>query len=198
MSLEAASIAAEQHGSTKSRMRKFSAVVSELIARVLRERRIQEENAAGVPFTWVPAKETPSPRAPRAVPKDQTALTGDVPTGPVAMPGNKTTVSAAGCKASLASIASSASAFGTGHHSELAALPGLTRPCIVGLPKFAVRASHTFLGTYERQLKENAAAYVRSRVHLAKPASVTRLRMLSHQPLVKQNWISLGSGIQSH
>jgi hypothetical protein len=60
----------------------------------------------------VSAKETPSQRAPRAVPKDQTALTGDVPTGPVAVPSKKTAVSAAACKASLASIASSASAFG--------------------------------------------------------------------------------------
>jgi hypothetical protein len=59
-----ASIAAEPHGSTKSRKRKLSTVVSELIARVPRGRRIQAENAAGVPFARVPAKEPLSQRAP--------------------------------------------------------------------------------------------------------------------------------------
>ena len=85
-----------------------------------REGRIQEEKEAAVRFTRVPAKETPRQRAPRAAPKHQTALTGNVPTGPVAVACKKSTES----EANLPAIASSASALGQAIARELATLHG--------------------------------------------------------------------------
>ena len=90
----------------------ISPVVRELLAPAPREVRIQEEKEATVPFTRLPAKEAPRQRVSRDVAKRQTALTGDVPTGPIAVPSKKSRESAAGSEADLRSIASSASAFG--------------------------------------------------------------------------------------
>jgi hypothetical protein len=77
---------AQQLASTNSRKRMISPAVHESLARTSRERCIQEEKEAAVPFTRVPAKEAPRPRVSRTVSKHQTALTGNVPTGPVEVP----------------------------------------------------------------------------------------------------------------
>jgi hypothetical protein len=101
-----------------------SVAVREPLARTQLKRRIQEDKEAAVPFTRVPAKEAPRPRVSRAMPKHQTALTANVPAGPVAAPGKKGPESAAGSEADLPAIASSASAFGQAIARGLATLPG--------------------------------------------------------------------------
>ena len=90
----------------------ISSVVRELLAPAPREFQIQEEKEATVPFTRLPAKEAPRQRGSRDVAKRHTALTRDVPTGPIAVPRNKSRESAAGSESDLRAIASSASAFG--------------------------------------------------------------------------------------
>jgi hypothetical protein len=103
---------AQQLASTKSSKRMISPVVHEWLARTPRERSIQEEKEVAVPFTRVPAKEAPRPRVSRTVSKHQTALTGNVPTRPVAVPSKKSRQSAAGAEADLPAVAPAASAFG--------------------------------------------------------------------------------------
>ena len=88
------------------------------------ESRVHEEKEAAVPFTRVPAKAAPRPRVSRAMPKHQIALTANVPTGPVAAPGKKSSESAAGSKADLPAITPSASAFGQAIARGLATLHG--------------------------------------------------------------------------
>jgi hypothetical protein len=102
----------------------ISPTVHESLARTPPERRIQEEKEAAVPFTRVPAKEAPRPRVSRTMPKHQTALTANVPAGPVAALGKKGAESAAGSEADLPAIASSASAFGQAIARGLATLHG--------------------------------------------------------------------------
>jgi hypothetical protein len=81
----------------------ISPAVHGSLARTPRERCIQEEKEAAVPFTRVPAKEAPRPRVSRTVSKLQTALTGNVPTGPVAVPSKESRQSAAGARGRSAS-----------------------------------------------------------------------------------------------
>ena len=90
----------------------ISPAVPEPLAPTLREVRIEEEKEATVPVTRLPAKEAPRQRASRDVAKRQTALTRDVPTGPIAVPRNKSRESAPGSEFDPRAIASSASAFG--------------------------------------------------------------------------------------
>ena len=102
----------------------ISPPVHESIARTLRERCIQEEKEAAVPFTRVPAKEAPRPRVSRTVSKHQTALTGNVPTEPVAVPNKRSRQSAAGAEADPPAVAPAASAFGQAIARGLATLHG--------------------------------------------------------------------------
>jgi hypothetical protein len=103
----------------------LSAAVRVPIARTGHERWIQQEEESAVPFTRVPAKEAPRQRVSKAVSRHQTALTGNVPTGPVAAHSKKSRESAAGPEANLSGIPSfSASAFGHAITRELAALHG--------------------------------------------------------------------------
>jgi hypothetical protein len=95
-----------------------SVAVRAPLARTQPERRMQEEKEAAVPFTRVPAKGAPRPRVSRAMPKHQIALTANVPAGPVAAAGRKSSESAA----NLPAIASSASAFGQAIARGLATL----------------------------------------------------------------------------
>lgn len=97
-----------------------SAAVREPLARTQPERPIQAEKEAAVPFTRVPAKEAPRPRVSRAVAKYETALTANVPAGPVAAPGKKSPES----EANLIASASSASTFGQAIARGLATLHG--------------------------------------------------------------------------
>ena len=97
-----------------------SAAVRESLARTQPERPIQAEKEAAVPFTRVPAKEAPRPRVSGAVAKYETALTANVPAGPVAAPGKKSPES----EANLIASASSASTFGQAIARGLATLHG--------------------------------------------------------------------------
>jgi hypothetical protein len=110
--------------STESRKRTLWAAIREPIARASREGRIQLEKEAAIPFARIPAKEAPSQRVPTAVAKYETALTANVPAGPVAAPGKKSREVTAGSEADLPAIASSASAFGQAIARGLAALHG--------------------------------------------------------------------------
>ena len=110
--------------STKSRKKMAPVALREPLVRTQPEPQTQEEKEAAVPFTRVPAKAAPRSRVSRAVPKHQIALTANVPTGPVAAPGKKSSESAAGSKADMPAIAPSASAFGQAIARGLATLHG--------------------------------------------------------------------------
>jgi hypothetical protein len=90
----------------------ISAAVREPLAPTLREVLIQEEKEATVPVTRLPAKEAPRQRVSRDVAKRQTALTRDVPSGPIAVPRNNSRESVARSESGPRAIAPSASAFG--------------------------------------------------------------------------------------
>jgi hypothetical protein len=115
---------AQQLASTKSRQRVISRAAQESLAPPPRERRLQPENEAAVPFTRVPAKQAPRPRVSRTVSKHPTALTGNVPTEPVAVPSKNSRQSAAGAEADLPTVAPAASAFGQAIARGLATLHG--------------------------------------------------------------------------
>jgi hypothetical protein len=102
----------------------ISPAVHESLARTLPERCIQEEKEAAVPFTRLPAKDGPRPRVSRTVSKHQTALTGNVPTGPVAAPSKTSRQSAAGAEADLPAAVAAASAFGQAISRGLVTLHG--------------------------------------------------------------------------
>jgi hypothetical protein len=101
-----------------------SPAVRESLASTPRARNTQEEKEAAVPFTRVPAKEAPRPRVSRTVSKHQTALTSNVPAGPVAVPNKKSHQSATGAKNDLPTVTPAASAFGQAIARGLATLPG--------------------------------------------------------------------------
>ena len=113
-----------QPASTKLKKKTASVALREPLAGTQPERHVQEEKEAAVPFTRVPAKAAPRSRVSRAMPKHQIALTANVPAGPVAAPGKKSSESAAGSKADLPAIAPSASAFGQAITRGLATLHG--------------------------------------------------------------------------
>jgi hypothetical protein len=102
----------------------ISPAVHEPPASAPRERYTHEEKEAAVPFTRVPAKEAPRPRVSRTVSKHQTALTSNVPAGPVAVPNKKSHQSATRAEADLPAAAPAASAFGQAIARGLATLPG--------------------------------------------------------------------------
>lgn len=115
---------AQQLASTKSRKRTISPAVHEPPASTPRERYTKkEEKEAAISFTRVPAKEAPRPRASRTVSKHQSALTGNVPAGPVAVPNNKGRQLAPGAEAALPAVVPAASAFGQAIARGLATLP---------------------------------------------------------------------------
>jgi hypothetical protein len=115
---------AQQLASTKPRKKKISLALHESAARTPRERHTQDEKVAAVPFTRVPAKEAPRPRVSRTVSKRQTALTSNVPAGPVAAPNTKNRQSATVAQADRPVVAPAASAFGQAIARGLATLPG--------------------------------------------------------------------------
>jgi hypothetical protein len=101
----------------------ISPAVHEPPASTPRERSTKEEKEAAVSFTRVPAKEAPRSRTSRAVSKHQSALTGNVPAGPVAVPNNKGRQLAPGADANLPAVVPAASAFGQAIARGLATLP---------------------------------------------------------------------------
>jgi hypothetical protein len=115
---------AQQRASTKSKKRLTSPAIRESPASTPRERNTQEAKEAAVPFTRVPAKEAPRPRVSRTVSKHQTALTANVPVGPVAVPNKKSRQSATRAEADLPAAVPAASAFGQAIARGLATLPG--------------------------------------------------------------------------
>jgi hypothetical protein len=115
---------AQPPASTKLKKRRISPALHESPARIPRERHTQEEKEAAVPFTRVPAKEAPRPRVSRTVSKGQTALTGNVPAGPVAVPNKKNLQSATEAETKVPAVGPAASAFGQAIARGLATLPG--------------------------------------------------------------------------
>jgi hypothetical protein len=111
---------------TKSRRGRLFTAARKLITRAQRERQIQSQQEVPVLVTRVPAKEAPKQRLIRAASKkERTALTGDVPQGPVAAPGKKGRQMAEGLKADLPQVTSPPpSAFGQAITRGLATLGG--------------------------------------------------------------------------
>jgi hypothetical protein len=95
----------------------------QVIARAHRERQIQQKQELPVLITRVTAKEAPKPRITPVATKQKTALTADVPENPIAVPANRSKVTAEGSETSVAHTASApASAFGLAVARELASL----------------------------------------------------------------------------
>jgi hypothetical protein len=95
----------------------------QVIARVHRERQIQQKQELPVLITRVTAKEAPKPRITPAATKQKTALTADVPENPITLPANRRKVTAEGSEASVAHTTSApVSAFGLAVARELASL----------------------------------------------------------------------------
>jgi hypothetical protein len=87
------------------------------------ERQIQEKVETPVRIARVPTKEAPRRRVTRAETTHRTALTGDVPQGPIAVPRNKDRETAKVKGVSVAHTSSApASAFGLAIARELASL----------------------------------------------------------------------------
>lgn len=87
------------------------------------ERQKQQKQETSVPIIRVPTKEPPRRRVTRAETKDRTALTGDVPEGPIAVPRHKDRETANVLGVSVAHTRSApASAFGLAIARELASL----------------------------------------------------------------------------
>jgi hypothetical protein len=94
----------------------------QVIAPAHRERQIQKQELP-VLITRVTAKEAPKQRVTPAATRQKTALTGDVPEKPIAVPANKSKVTAEGSEASVAHTTSApVSAFGLAITRELASL----------------------------------------------------------------------------
>jgi hypothetical protein len=87
------------------------------------ERQIQQKPEAPVRITRIPTKHAPKQRVTRAETRHRTALTGDVPQGPVAVPRNKgkETANVLGVSVARTSVAPT-SAFGLAIARELASL----------------------------------------------------------------------------
>jgi hypothetical protein len=87
------------------------------------ERRIQQTQETPVHLTRIPPKEAPRQRVTRAETTHRTALTGEVPQGPIAVPRNKDRETANLLEVSVAHTSSApASAFGLAIARELASL----------------------------------------------------------------------------
>ena len=95
----------------------------QVIARAHRERQIQQKQEVPVLITRVTAKEAPKQRVTPAATRQKTALTGDVPENPVAVPANRRKEAAEGSETRLAHTTSTpVSAFGLAITRELASL----------------------------------------------------------------------------
>src|ERR1700758_3579751 len=87
------------------------------------ERQIQQKLETPVRITRIPTKEAPRQRVTRAETTHRTALTGDVPQGPIAIPRNKDRETANVLGVSVAHSSSApASSFGLAIARELASL----------------------------------------------------------------------------
>jgi hypothetical protein len=94
-----------------------------VIAHAHRERQIQQKQELPLLITRVTAKEAPKPRITAVAMKQKTALTADVPENPIAVPANRSKVTAEGSETSVAHTASApASAFGLAITRGLASL----------------------------------------------------------------------------
>jgi hypothetical protein len=96
----------------KRRKERSVATGRQVIARAHRERQIQKQEVP-VLITRVTAKEAPKQRVTPAATRQKTALTGDVPENPIAVPANRRKETGEGSETSVAHTASApASAFG--------------------------------------------------------------------------------------
>jgi hypothetical protein len=85
----------------------------QVTARAHRERQSQQKREVPVLITRVIAKEAPKQRVTPAATRPKTALTGDVPENPIAVPANRTKETAEGSETSVVHTTSApASAFG--------------------------------------------------------------------------------------
>ena len=93
-----------------------------MIAPAHRERQIQKQELP-VLITRVTAKEAPKQRITPVATRQKTALTGDVPENPIAVPANRRKETGEGSETSVAHTSSApASAFGLAVARELASL----------------------------------------------------------------------------